>query len=371
MRKIVIASHTALVDNKEYDGIGNTLKANLNEMNVEYAFVRHSMEGKLRSEVQVYKKGRLIKKTLLRVRQQPSILRYIGEVRQSIRYFTKYRADVYIGIDPLNALAAISLKKRGMVEKAIFFTADYSEKRFNNPLLNYIYHAIDRYCIKHADEVWSVSTKICKVRREMGLSEQKNILVPNVPPIAYDDYKKSKHDEYELITTGIIDKQLDFEGSIRAVAAMKNEYPRIHLTIIGNGPEEDSLKELVTDLKIEDRVEFTGRLSLKEALYRQSCAGIGLALYTGIWGFNQYGDSTKCREYFNFSLPIISTETHSTVEDIVEYNAGVIVKLKTDAYQDAIRKIYANYSQYSRGSRSAGKKFSGIHKSLLIRLLEE
>lgn len=39
-----------------------------------------------------------------------------------------------------------------------------------------MYHAIDLYCVRHADEVWSVSTRICEVRRKIGLAEEKMYL---------------------------------------------------------------------------------------------------------------------------------------------------------------------------------------------------
>lgn len=363
MKKIVIASHVTLIHDKEYDGIGNSLKATLDEMGLTYTFLRNSIDGLLASQVQSYSNGRLGKTVPLNIPQSPSVLRYIGEIWQTVRYFSRLSPiDLYVGIDPLNALSGIILKKRGKVKKAVFYTADYSPQRFSVGILNWVYHRIDAYCVKYADEVWSVSTKIVEVRRNMGLTESKNIFLPNVPPTAYDKYRDNPHDIYELVTTGILDKQLDFEGTLRAVAALSGEFPKLHLTIIGNGPEEENIKKLADELGISSRVELTGRLPLKAALYRQSRAGIGLALYTGVWGFNQYGDSTKCREYFHFGLPVISTDTHATVQDIEEYQAGIIVDLAVDQYVDAIRNTLRHYSMYEASARRLGQKYAGEHK---------
>lgn len=371
MGGVVVASHSALINGKEYDGIGNVLKATLPGIVEQYVFVRNSIDGKLPSEVQAYRKGVLESAHSLRVLSRFGPIRYVTEYYQSVKYFARRgkHIDVYVGIDPLNALSAIRLKRKGIVSKVIFYTADYSPRRFANPILNHVYHLIDRYCVKYADEVWSVSTRICDVRRKMGLAEEKNIFVPNVPPVEYDNLKKNRHDKYELITTGIIDKQLDFEGTIHAVAALKNELPKLHFTIIGNGPEEDSLKRLADKLGVGDRIEFTGRLPLEQALERQSRAGVGLALYTGVWGFNEYGDSTKCREYFNFGLPVISTDTHSTVAEVRDGGAGEVVTIDHSAYVAAIKNVIAHYDKYAQASKKAGERYRGTHKKQLLRVL--
>lgn len=368
---VVFASHVALVEGKEYDGIGNTLKATLGSTVDEYIFVRNSIDGRLPSEVQIYTGGSLRASEDLGVISKFGPIRYVSEYIKTVRYFKTRRkvVDVYIGVDPLNALSAIRLRNKGVVSKAVFYTADYSPKRFANPILNFMYHAIDLYCVRHADEVWSVSTRICEVRRKIGLAEEKNVFIPNVPPVEYDSYKHNARDKFKLITTGILDKQLDFDGAIKAISILRDEFPNLTMTIIGNGPEETRLRELASHEGVAGRIEFTGRLPLEQALELQSKAGIGLALYTGVWGFNYYGDSTKCREYFNFSLPVISTDTHSTVEDIRESGAGEIVDLDYEQYVAAIRKIIGSYDSYSLASGRVGEMYSGVHRREVERLL--
>ncbi len=49
---------------------------------------------------------------------------------------------------------------------------------------------------------------------------------------------------------------------IKAFVEIEHEYPNITLMIAGEGPEEQNLKTLVKDLKIEKRVEFIGTVSL-------------------------------------------------------------------------------------------------------------
>lgn len=371
MKRVAFATHTATIEGKQYDGIGNSLKDTLDTICDEYIFVRHSMDGLIDSEVQTYRKGKITKADRLKVIKTPSPLRYISEIITTLFHFTFLKKiDVFVGVDPLNALAGIVLKKIKRIDKVIFYTADYSPSRFGNKILDHIYHKIDHFCVKAADEVWSVSSKIVGIRKEMGLDDTKNIFLPNVPPVDYAKFRNNRHDKYNLVTAGIIDKQLDFDGVIRAVKKLVVEYPKISFTIIGNGPDERRLKDLVNELALDQHVLFTGRLPLSDTLECVSKAGIGLALYTGIWGFNQYGDSTKCREYFSYGLPVVSTDTHSTVEEIRKFNAGIVTEMQVDAYVDAIKDIITHYDDYSKGSLALGEKYEGIHKKNFLRILK-
>jgi len=368
--KIAFASHVATIDGKQYDGIGDALKESLSEVTSEYIFVRHSMDGFIDSEVQYHKNGQVLGTHKLAVVKKPSPMRYISELLATIWYFSFHESvDIYLGIDPLNALAGILLKRLRKVRKAVFYTADYSPSRFGNKIMDNIYHRIDRFCVKHADEVWSVSSRIVKIRKDMGLPDQKNILVPNVPPSRYKNIRKDKHNIHELITLGIIDKQLDFEGVIKALSILKKDYPDVSFTIIGNGPDEKRLKKLAYKLNLAETVHFLGRLPFGEAQERVSSAGVGLALYTGIWGFNEFGDSTKCREFFTYGLPVLSTDTHSTVEDIKKYEAGLVVGRSEKEYANAISRLFTNYKSYSKNALLVASQYEGAREKALRRLM--
>lgn len=370
-RSIVIASHIARIDGKEYDGIGSSLKVTLDGMGVDYTFVRNSLDGLLGSQVEEYVNGVQTTITPLSVIRKPGPLRYLHEVYSVVKFFVKRNIliDVFVGIDPLNALTAILLKKKGIVCTAIFYTPDYSPKRFSLGALNWLYHKIDAYCVKNADEVWSVSSRIVAIRRDMGLEESKNIFLPNVPPTVFDNLQSSERKRTQLYTSGIIDKQLDFDGIFHAIKHLKGDIPEIGITIVGNGPEEERLRIMAKTLGISERVTFTGRVSLEVALRLLSECGIGIALYTGVWGFNMYGDSTKCREYFHFGLPVISTDTHSTVDEIREIGAGVVVGQSTEEYMAAIKTILDNYEEYQKQSFALGERYHGAHRRLLMRTM--
>jgi len=365
---IIITSHASLIDGKIYDALTNNFIEILQKNKMDFIFIRHSIDGNLPSTIYNYHKGKNISRKNLVVFSKIAPLRYISEIISTFIYFLHKKYDVricYIGVDPLNAFTGVLLKKVSKIDKVIFYTADYSKKRFSNKILNYLYHTVDRYCVKNVDEVWNVSSRIRDVRKNMGLIDSKNIFLPNVPSDEYKNYTTNKKNKYHLITLGVIGDQLDFIGIFDSIKDLKIKFPQILLTIVGNGPKEEEYIQYVKINGLENNVKFLGYLSHNQALEEISKSGIGLALYNGNWNFNYYGDSVKCREYFSFGLPVITTDSHSTVEEIKENQAGIVCNMNKDDYIRAILEIIGNYEKYSRNSYCLSQKYENIHSRLL------
>ena len=330
---IIIISHAGLINGQIYDAVTNNFIEILQKNKKSFIFIRHSMEGSFPSTLYIYKKGKNISNKKLFMFSKIAPIRYVSEIICTVIYlfFKEYKEKSYfIGVDPLNAFTGLLLKKMGKINKVIFYTADYSKKRFSNKILNYLYHTVDGYCVINADEVWNVSSRIRDVRKKMGLIDSNNIFLPNVPSDEYKNYENNKKNKFHLITLGVIGEQLDFIGIFEAINDLRSEFPQIFLNIVGNGPKEEEYKQYVKTNGLENNVKFLGYLSHDQALEKISKSGIGLALYNGNWSFNYYGDSVKCREYFCFGLPVITTDSHSTVEVIKEIQAGIVCNMNKE-----------------------------------------
>lgn len=369
---IIIIAHATLVDGKIYEPPANTLVETLKNQKKDFLYLRHSIDGKLKSIVYVYKLGKQVDQRAVFVIPRPAPLRYITEIIGSIWYFIfnpKTWSSCYIGLDPLNAFTGVILKKLHVFKKVIFYTADYSKRRFSNRLLNKIYLAIDAFCVANADEVWNVSSRICGVREKMGLDPKKNIFVPNTPSDSYKKYTSNTKNKYQLISLGIVSEQLDYIGVFEAIKELKEDYPKLTLKIVGDGPKKAEYKKYVVENKLEQHVFFLGYLNHDQALEEISKSGIGLALYNGKWDFNKYGDSMKCREYFCYGLPVLTTDTHSTVDEIKISGAGIVCTPNKDAYKNSLRTIYGDYDNFSMKSKELSLKYAEVHSKLLNDLL--
>ncbi len=371
---IVIGGHATLINGKIYEAPTNTLVETLKKMNQRFVYIRHSIDGNLPSIAYWYREdGSVEKESRVWVFRKPSILRYVTEIVATFFYALFHKGfwgANYIGVDPLNAFSGVILKKLGVFKKSIFFTADYATERFQSKTLNNAYHSLDRFAVKNSDQTWNVSSRIYDVRQKMGLAETKNIYVPNVPSSDYKRFLSNKIDPNVLVTLGIISEQLDFVNLFTAMVNLTKINPKIRLKIIGNGPKVEEYTALVKKLGLANNVEFLGFMSHDDALDTISKSGIGLALYNGNWSFNHYGDSMKCREFFCYGLPVITTDTHSTVEDIRKENVGKVCEMSSEAYEKAVNDILAEYKTLSANSKRLAEKYDGIHEQLLRGLIK-
>lgn len=360
----IITSHASIINGKIHEVPVINLIELLKYKKMDFIYIRHSMNGEFKSKLFYYSKGMLKKeKTIFTIRKFAP-LRYITEIISTFFAICKNKSIVYIGVDPLNAFTGIMLKKINRTNKVIFYTADYSDVRFKNKILDWFYHSIDRYCVKNANEVWNVSTRIKRIRKNMGLHRSKNIYLPNVPSLEYKKYIHNKKNKYHLVTLGILSDQLDFSRLFKAINELKALYPQIKLKIIGDGPKRKYLERYVLKLGIEKYIKFYGYLNHNDALKEISTSGIGIALYNGKWNFNYYGDSLKCREFFSLGLPVITTDTHSTVEEIQKYHAGIVCKLNKEEYKEAIKTILNKYEEFRSATYKIHKKNLNVKEKI-------
>ena len=114
----------------------------------------------------------------------------------------------------------------------------------------------------------------------LGVEEKRLIVInPGVDPveeISKDDLKQAeemlKGKKQRLITVSRFDKRKNHEKVIMAIRNLKEKYPDITYTCIGYGDEEENLKKLVIELKLDKYVVFLSDISneLKNALIAKS-----------------------------------------------------------------------------------------------------
>lgn len=63
-----------------------------------------------------------------------------------------------------------------------------------------------------------------------------------------------------LVSVGRLTKQKGFDLLLRAVARVAKSVPDVHLTLIGEGPDEQPLRALADELELSERVTFAGFL---------------------------------------------------------------------------------------------------------------
>lgn len=373
---IVVSCHAVFSPAGEpMHGTGSEIGNFLQKRKKQYLFIRHSLYGDFPTQIESFD-GKNLTYKFFGIKGLSFFLRILQE--QIITFYLVLKIGtkpgLLIGIDPLNALNGLILKRLGLVQKVVFYTADYTSRRFNNSLLNSLYHKIDKLAIKNADQVWNVSSRINNLRIKQGVSKERNVFVPNSP--IFEKVKRlpySQINKHQLVIVSHLTKAINWSLIFRVVKKLSNRFKDIKLVIIGSGPYEQQLKNLVKELKIEKRIIFLGQKTHEDCLEILAQSAIGLAVYTQAQSWTIFGDSLKIREYFACGLPVITTSVPSTADDVEKEQAGIIVRLSEENLKEAIDRLFSQKQLYLKMRRNGINlareyDFARILKENLVKL---
>lgn len=359
----LIVSHARFeLDGTPTHGTGSELTTFFQRKKKPYIFIWHSLFQGFSTQVETYKRGSL-KRRFIGFKNAPFLIRILQE--QLINFFyiiyIRRKIKVFIGIDPPNALSGIVAKKLGLIKRVIFYTADYAVKRFDNNILNNIYHTIDTYAAKNSDEVWNVSSRITELRVKQGVPKDKNFFIPNTPEFSkVPRLSKDKINKHDLVIVSNITKAINYPRIIRATKNLSKRFPKIRLLIIGTGDYQKELEKYIKRLNFSDKVEFLGRRKHGEVLEILSSCGAGIAIYTREYPWTEFGDSMKVREYLACGLPVIVSDVVSTSDNIRKYNAGFVLEKDARNFEEAIEKLFSDnklYESLRKNAISLAKKY--------------
>lgn len=295
-----------------------------------------------------------------------SLFEFLLTLVWSLRTKTHY--DLFIGVDNLNALQGLLLKRLGIVNKVVYYTIDYFPTRFENKLLNRIYHSIDKFCVKYSDETWNVSNVMKEAREKFNGMTAKDYQRQYQVPIGiwYDKVPRRKFseiDKYKLVFTGHLLPHMGVDLAIQSLPILKKKFPQIKLEIIGSGQEEDGLKKLAEKLGVKDSAIFHGWISDRKKLEQiLSTGAIGLATFnTEILDEKvKNADPGKIKDYMASGLPVIVTDAISTSSELEKAKCAIVIHYKEDELIRAITSLLQDETllrQYRMNAISYIKKF--------------
>lgn len=283
---------------------------------------------------------------------------FLSVIDWSLRDTTKF--DYIIGLESINALAGIFLRKIGRVKKVIYYVSDYSPNRFSSEWFNSLYLALDRYCAMHADYIWDVSKAMQPARIVAGLNAQRSAPVIHVPnglnPNQIKAGKVIDINKHSMVYMGTLGPENGPDIAIQALSLVKKRFPDAVLHILG-GTEKDSigLKDLAVKMNMEKAVIFHGFIPSSSDMSKiiRSCA-LGLAPYRNFFGSPRlYADAGKIRAYCASGLPTVSSQVPPLGREVAEKGAAVIANDDPKSFAAAIVSIFNNPAHYSELRKNA------------------
>ncbi|MBD3355133.1 glycosyltransferase [Candidatus Woesearchaeota archaeon] len=296
---------------------------------------------------ETYSKGKQTKRHYKKIKKIPSLLSYLKDVYLNIFYVlkSKEKYNIYVGFDNLNAFAGWILKKLGRTKKSVYYVVDYVPIRFENKILNSIYHKVESFCAVHCDETWNLSKRMVKARDEFkGLNPNKCGLQKELQMgVWFDEIKRysfNKINHNQLVFMGHIMEKQGVQYVLDAVPSIIKKIHQFKFLIIGDGEYISTLKEKVKELEIEKYITFTGYIKddkkIEELISRSALA---VALYDTKerkrnWTY--YTDPGKIKAYLGAGTPVLTTNVPHNSHDIADKKCGMIVDLNPESISKAV-----------------------------------
>lgn len=329
-----------------------------------------------------YKNGMPGKKHVAIHWKFPEAFLYVKDVLYTVLWCLQSNSsfDIFFGADPLNTFSGIILKKLGKVDRVIYYSIDYTPKRFESHLINHIYHFIDRYCCYRADINWVGTHRTIEARIENGVLEKRMAKTIIVPDGSHSQEVKKKNtpqiDMNTLVYVGYILEKQGIDLVIESLTEIKKKIPSVKFIVIGKGPYLPVLKKRVAHLGLGGVVEFKGFIKddkkMQEMLAK---CGVGVAPYLEDKNsFTYYSTAGKPVLYLACGLPVIITNVPSIAREIHKRKAGIAISYKKDQFINAVFTILSSkqkYNGYKNNAISFGEELDwseifekGLYKTI-------
>lgn len=278
---------------------------------------------------------------------------------------SREKFDYFIGLESINTLAGLLLRKIGKVKKVIYYTSDYSPTRYINRLFNKIYIHLDKMCCYNSDYLWDVSKAMLEARLSAGLVRKKIAPIIHVPNALFPHFIKHLPQDrlkpYSLVFMGSLGYENGPDLAIKALPIVIKKLPEVRLNIIGGKASDlTRLKKLTKFLKLGKYVKFYGMIPRDEdMLFILRQFFLALAPYLKLRNsVRWYGDSLKLRAYMACGLPVITTEVPPLGRELESYGSAVITGDNENDLAKSIIRILSSaelYKNYRTKSIEYGK----------------
>lgn len=279
----------------------------------------------------------------------PDFLLYVKDVIYTFYwvFLGKKKITLFFGVDPLNAFTGILLKRIGVVEKVVYYSIDYFSKRFENKMLNKIYHTIDRFCVMNADETWNLSAQMRSARHKNGVRDNKKQYT--VPIGVWLDAQKavpfSMVKKKKIVFIGTFVKMMGIDLIIRSFPEIVRQVPGVVLHLIGDGPEMVNIRKLVSISKNKENIKLHGWISdPKELKSLLSDGAVGLAPFntTILSDEIKNADPAKLKDYMVWGMPVVVTKAISNYKEIEKTQCGIVINYNENDLVDAVCMLLKN-----------------------------
>lgn len=341
-KNIVIVAHKFLPQ------MDDDLALYLNKRKYHVTHINHSFPDAKdrRSCLTEYKSGKISNEIkTLDYKFLPEIFIYLKELFFTFRWLrhSDKKFDLYIGMDGLCSLFGLMLRYFCLCRKVVYWSVDFVPiNRFNNNWKSFIYHRINIFACKQADEVWDLSPRMAKGRAKyFNLGKlaykshkvvQNGIWLNRITNVPY-----SKCEKNTLVFMGHLMKKQGVQFIIKRIPEIIKKIPNFKFKIIGEGNYKKDLESLVNSKSVKKYCLFLGRLSNIDLENEISKSCVAIAPYIlSRDSYTYYADPGKVKTYLACGVPLLLTDLPWNAHEIEKNKCGLVI---LDKGQNLVEKL--------------------------------
>jgi glycosyltransferase involved in cell wall biosynthesis len=272
-----------------------------------------------------------------------------------IFYLLFIRCDVICAVDTDTLLGCtIAGKLRG--KKLVFDAHEYFtevpelEGRSTSKKL---WESLEKFAVPKMDLCYTVNGSLAEIFQNKY--KRKFEVIRNVPEFTGSP-SLSTSDEKFILYQGALNKGRGLEELIASMAFLP-----LKLKIAGEGDLSDELRQLSSDLKLNDKIEFLGLVKPDALKALTPKAFIGYNLLDNIGLSYYYSLSNKFFDYMHAEVPSLSNDfpEYSKINSVFE--VSVLTVPKKDQIVFAVNKLLLDpvyYNRLKQNCRSAKAEYS-------------
>jgi len=239
---------------------------------------------------------------------------------------------VHAHLFPTSACVA-ALQRTGAIACPVIFTEHNTSNRRREKML---WKALDRIIYSRFKKIYCISdgTKAALLEAYPQLIGKAEVIV-NGATLRFEDFSpRSTDSQIQILSVGRLAKQKNYSAALHALAQLKDE--NIQYTILGEGSQRAELEELVSSLKLSDKVALEGHRSDITPFLK----GADILLIPSLWE----GFGLVAVEGMNAGLPVVASDVSGLREVVGTQGtcAYLVPPSDPDAMSDALRELIAS-----------------------------
>ena len=254
--------------------------------------------------------------------------------------------DIVVTNEPVMGLLTRLAFANKKGTKVTYIAHGFHFYKGGSKLNNLIYKAIEGFAAHFTDSLVTINKEDFEVAKEFKL--KKNGVIKYISGIGVNTskfYKSSKEDcveirkelglsvdDFVVAVIGELNDNKNQEAIIRAIASLKSECPKLKALFMGKGEKAEYLKNLCSELNIDDRIHFLG--------YRHDVNRILSVCNSGASASFREGLGLNIIEEMASGLPVVASENRGHRDIITEDSGFLLQENSPEEFAKAFLDLY-------------------------------